>query len=94
MRGKVPMTVYPFLKNPDNAMGVWRGSQLTVYFKDEFAYDQANKPEVLRAISDAASAQAGFAVQVELRKGAAAASADRPRGSMSDLKSFMQQHQR
>ena len=46
------------------------GDVLTIYCIEEFVYDIINKPEVLTAIADVASAQAGTAVEVKLHKGA------------------------
>lgn len=90
------MTSYPFLKNPEAATGVWQGNVLTIHCKEEFTYDVTNKPEVLKAIADVASAQAGCPIQVELRRGMpeSVQAAPAPKGSMGDLKLFMQQHQK
>jgi DNA polymerase-3 subunit gamma/tau len=102
MKGKVPMTAYPFLKNTEKVIGRRQGSLLTIYYLDDFAYDQSNKPEVLRAITDSVSAQLGQAIQVDLRKGAPTEETPAPQqqeqpskpvGSISDLKQFMKQHQ-
>ena len=99
LRGRVPMTAYPFLKNGENVAGQWQGDLLTVCFREEFAYDMANKPEVISAIAAVASGKVGHSVTVKLQKGlpepepTAPTSATRPRGSMDDLKQFMQQHQ-
>ena len=105
MKGVVKMPAYSFLKNPDNVVGIRQGSALTIYFAEELAYDLVNKPEVLRAIAEVASAQTGAAVQVELRKGLPAKkesakpapakpTEQKSMGSMADLKQFMQQHQK
>ena len=95
MKGKVPMTAYPFLANPEAVTGQWQGDQLVIHFKEEFAYDVTNKPNVLSAITAVASGQAGRPVQVLLKRGGPEeTSAKRPVGSMNDLKAFMQQHGR
>jgi DNA polymerase-3 subunit gamma/tau len=102
MKGKVPMTAYPFLKNTEKVIGRRQGSVLTIYYLDDFAYDQSNKPEVLRAITDSVSAQLGQAIHVDLRKGTPTEETPAPQqqeqpskpvGSISDLKQFMKQHQ-
>ena len=105
MRGAVKMPAYSFLKKADSTVGIREGNVLTIYCIEEFVYDIINKPEVLTAIADVASAQAGIAVEVKLHKGApsgstaggtgaeAPAAKPKPVGSMADLKQFMQQHQ-
>ena len=105
MRGAVKMPAYSFLKKADSTVGIREGNVLTIYCIEEFVYDIINKPEVLTAIADVASAQAGIAVEVKLHKGAPSGSAagvtgaeapaakPKPVGSMADLKQFMQQHQ-
>ena len=105
MRGAVKMPAYSFLKKADSTVGIREGNVLTIYCIEEFVYDIINKPEVLTAIADVASAQAGTAVEVKLHKGApsestaggagakAPAAKPKPVGSMADLKQFMQQHQ-
>ena len=105
MRGAVKMPAYSFLKKADSTVGIREGSILTIYCIEEFVYDIINKPEVLTAIADVASAQAGTAVEVKLHKGAPSGSTaggtgaeapavkSKPVGSMADLKQFMQQHQ-
>lgn len=100
MHGVVRMPAYMFLKNPTDVVGVWQGGLLIIYFKEEFSYDQVNKPDVLQAIAQVASAQVGAPVQVELRKGlpdqekSGLQAPPKPVGSMNDLKNFMQQHQK
>ena len=99
LRSTVGMPAYTFLKNPDTVTGVRQGGVLTVYFQDDFAYDQVNKPNIVQAIAGAASTQAGMPVRVELHRGRpgpteeAAPAAPKPMGSMSDLKDFMLKHQ-
>ena len=105
MRGAVKMPAYSFLKKADSTVGIREGNILTIYCIEEFVYDIINKPEVLTAIADVASAQAGTAVEVKLHKGGpsgstaggagtkAPAAKPKPVGSMADLKQFMQQHQ-
>ena len=105
MRGAVKMPAYSFLKKADSTVGVREGNVLTIYCIEEFAYDIINKPEIIAALADVASAQAGTAVEVKLHKGAPAGTAragtgagapaakPKPVGSMADLKQFMQQHQ-
>ena len=96
----VRMPAYMFLKHPTDTVGIRQGNLLTIYFKEEFAYDQVNKPEILSAIAQTASAQVGAPVQVELRKGlpdqqkSGLQAPPKPVGSMNDLKNFMQQHQK
>ncbi len=100
MHGVVRMPAYSFLKHPTDTVGIRQGNLLTIYFKEDFAYDQVNKPEVIQAIAEVVSAQVGCAVQVELRKGlpdqgkSQLQPAPKPVGSMNDLKNFMQQHQK
>lgn len=100
MHGVVRMPAYSFLKNPTDTVGIRQGNVLTIYFKEEFSYDQVNKPDVLKAIAEVVSAQVGGPVQVELRRGlpqqeqAESRAPVKPVGSMSDLKNFMQQHQK
>lgn len=99
LRSTVGMPAYTFLKNPDTVTGVRQGGVLTVYFQDDFAYDQVNKPNIVQAIAGVASTQAGMPVRVELHRGRpgpteeAAPAAPKPMGSMSDLKDFMLKHQ-
>lgn len=100
MHGVVRMPAYSFLKHPTDTVGIRQGNLLTIYFKEEFAYDQVNKPEILQTIAEVVSAQVGCAVKVELRKGlpdqgkSQLQPAPKPVGSMNDLKNFMQQHQK
>ena len=100
MHGVVRMPAYMFLKNPTNVVGVRQGNLLSIFFQDEFAFDQVNKPDVLKAIAEVVSAQLGISVQVELRKGlpdqekSKLQAPPKPVGSMNDLKNFMQQHQK
>ena len=100
MHGVVRMPAYSFLKHATDTVGIRQGNLLTIYFKEDFAYDQVNKPEVIQAIAEVVSAQVGCAVQVELRKGlpdqgkSQLQPAPKPVGSMNDLKNFMQQHQK
>ena len=100
MRGVVRMPAYSFLKHPTDTVGIRQGDLLTIYFKEEFSYDQVNKPDVIQAIVEVVSAQVGCAVRVELRKGlpdqgkAQLQPSPKPVGSMNDLKNFMQQHQK
>ena len=68
MHGVVRMPAYSFLKNPADTVGIRQGNVLTIYFKEEFSYDQVNKPDVLKAIAEVVSAQVGGPVQVELRR--------------------------
>ena len=49
--GQRGMPAYTFLKNPDTVTGVRQGGVLTVYFQDDFAYDQVNKPNIVQAIA-------------------------------------------
>ena len=99
MHGVVRMPAYTFLKNREQVVGQRQGDTLTIFFQDHFAYDQVNKPDVLQAIAQVASAQAGMPVQVELRRGMPDTQAGGPsetappKGSMADLKNFMLQHQ-
>ncbi len=67
--GAVKMPAYSFLKKADSTVGIREGNVLTIYCIEEFVYDIINKPEVLTAIADVASAQAGTAVEVKLHKG-------------------------
>ena len=71
LKGRIPPMALTFIKQADNVTGTWEGDTLTVWFKEEFAYEQANKPDIIRAIADVASAQAGGSVRVELKKGMA-----------------------
>ena len=94
MRGRVPMTVLPFLSK-DTVTGLLNGDTLTVWFQDEFAYDLANKPDIIHTIEDVVSGRKGYAVRAELRKGKPdvhAASSAKQQGSMADLLNFMKNH--
>ncbi len=97
LRGRLPMTIYPLLKTGSNAIGQWQGDVLTIYIQESLLYQLANKPEVIQTIAEAASAQAGRAIRVDLREGAPTPSqgegTTQKQGSVLDLVNFMQQHQ-
>ncbi len=98
LRGRLPMTIYPLLKTGSNAMGQWQGDVLTIYIQEKLLYQLANKPEIIQIIAEAASAQAGRALRINLREGAPATDqgngAASKQGSVLDLVNFVQQHQR
>ncbi len=99
LNGRIGMPAYAFIKKLDPSGAVWGGNRLTVYFKEEFEFIQVNKPEVVREIASAASAQAGCAVSVELKRGAPEVSTAQQQspqqgvGSVHDLARFMRQFQ-
>lgn len=92
MKGVVKPPASIFLKQAENVAGIWHGDVLTIHFREEFQYEQVNKPEVIRAITDLACAQAGCAVRVELKKGMPEETKTQPaapQGSMELLKQFI-----
>ena len=97
LRGRLPMTIYPLLKSGNNAVGLWQGDVLTIYIQESLLYQLANKPEIIQIIAEAASAQAGRALRVDLREGTPAAVQGKDpaskQGSVLDLVNFVQQHQ-
>ena len=95
MAGRVSPTAYIWLKKPDKANGVWQGTTLTIYFTDDFAYDQANKTDVLASITEVASGLAGQAIAVVLKKGQPVVEQPKApsKGSARDLASFIQKQQ-
>ncbi len=94
--GRVSPTAYIWLKNADNVVGVWQGNTLTIHFRDEFAYGQTNKPDVLRAITEVVSGVVGTSVTVELRKGMPQSQPPKApaKGTVHDLAHFIQQKQK
>ena len=93
---RVPPTAYIWLKQPEQAVGLWQGNTLIIHLRDAFAYDQASKPDVLRAITEVVSGAAGVAVTVELRKGMPQTTAPKAqaRGSVQDIANFIQQQKK
>lgn len=98
MQGKVNQICWVFLKS---AKGVLEQDLLTIYFSDQFAYDEVNKGDHVAKITEAVSGRLGQPIRVELRQGepaggakSAQPAAAAPKGSMDALKQFMKEHQK
>ena len=96
LQGRLQKMVAALFKVENNAVGQWNGDVLTIYIQEDLLYSLANKPDVIQAIAEVASAQAGHAIRVELREGtppAQSAPQGQRQGSVDDLINFVQQHQ-
>ena len=99
LRGKVSPSMLPYFHNPAKVLGAWRNNTLTLWVDGEFTRNILNKPAILQALSQEASARFGAAnprVSIvvgqppseELSPPAAPPAEDGPKDALDDLLAF------
>ena len=89
----------PYFHNPAKVLGAWRNNTLTLWVDGEFTRNILNKPAILQALSQEASARFGAAnprVSIvvgqppseELSPPAAPPAEDGPKDALDDLLAF------
>lgn len=100
LKGRIPMGEYTFLANPAMVQGRAEGNMLTLYAESDFTRSMINKPGILSAVAQAASARLGGQMRVAVTVGQAppagaapaAPAADPPaHDKLDDLLAFGQQ---
>ncbi len=84
LKGRIPMGEYTFLANPAMVQGRAEGNMLTLYAESDFTRSMINKPGILSAVAQAASARLGGQMRVAVTVGQAPPAASAPVAPAAD----------
>ena len=84
LKGRIPMGEYTFLANPAMVQGRAEGNMLTLYAESDFTRSMINKPGILSAVAQAASARLGGQMRVTVTVGQAPPAASAPAAPAAD----------